>query len=177
MWTNRPSTHSISKDHAFDIELRTMLYDLWGQLPKSFRDTWSDHPDFTKFGSLFCFWWTNYQRWHIGQGPLLRWPEPNWAMCPLIDTSTCTSRGNAVEGEINFSYPGVICVLAIAFYGYHRFDVFSRGLKSLQITFGEKPIPFRFTNMRRGWQKGLAATFNDSGYQINWQYLPSTFCR
>jgi len=177
MWSSNPSSLLLSKSHAFDVELRTALWNLWGGLPKLNRVSWADHPDYALRGAWTCFWFENYFRWRELLGPILSWPQPEWSAGPYFESATANAKGNAVEGVLNFSNPGEIATIAIAFYHHHFKSVFGQGLKSLQIIDGSKPISYIIRELPIGWQKGIGQIFSAGGYAGSTIQFPTTFCR
>lgn len=115
----------------------------------------------------------NYFRWREQLGPLLQWGDTLWTPTPYFDTATCNARGDAVEGVIDFTNPGPVAMLAIIFNHRRRLSFFGKGLKSMQIITGEKPVSYIFREMERGWQKGTGIIFSGTGFAVSTINFPT----
>jgi hypothetical protein len=177
MWQPWPSSQHVSDDHKWDLQLRTHIWNLWNQLPKASRNSWTEHPEFKKLGAWFAFYKENYFRWRNHQGPLLRWPVPWWEWTHFVLSADITAAGTAVSGTIHFQPMPNPGLLALSFYPVRRWDCFSPGLKGLYYIAEGKDLSFHFTSMRPGWQKGQATMFNETGALTGTFYLDTVFCK
>ena len=183
----RPSSVDLSKDYTFDSEFRTMLMQLWGNLPKYMRESWEDHPKRIENGAMFAFWWENYNRWRgywewpyghgrRKQGILFEWPEEWTGQAISVTSGSALTRGDAIDIEIGIDRPGPVSLIAISFSKQYRYGAYERGLKALLITTGGKVIKQTFLGQPSGVRHGLATVFSKSGVITQVFSLPTVFC-